>query len=358
MQERFETFTVLINRISRNIRKIKNQEMAEYNLRSAHVSCLYYLFVSNGATATELCERCEEDKATILEAAQKISSEINVARQKIDLNDKLAKLKNIYKLYQAETTANVARISPRELVNFLLKHQNDNKLKGALTSDTIKQLGLAQYIMNNQSTKYSADSLAQDFNLDQEKVKLAYALYNYRYENKNLELSLKTLINFIDEKVLPNPNYANRLSENEQTQLHTIATLMRAAANGNTYNCEALYRAILPLASNLDKNQLFLAYLYHGSLYDYDENWTLTVEKFINFLQKCGSFPLRFQEKAAFAPHGWGDMTEKRCPAAKPAGHLDRGRVKQARPSYSSFCRGEGQRPHAGHRHRRTRADR
>ncbi len=65
MQERFETFTVLINRISRNIRKIKNQEMSEYNLRSAHVSCLYYLYTNKGATATDLCERCEEDKATI-----------------------------------------------------------------------------------------------------------------------------------------------------------------------------------------------------------------------------------------------------------------------------------------------------
>ncbi len=68
MQERFETFTVLINRISRNIRKIKNQEMAEYNLRSAHVSCLYYLYTNNGLAATELCERCEEDKATISRA--------------------------------------------------------------------------------------------------------------------------------------------------------------------------------------------------------------------------------------------------------------------------------------------------
>ena len=239
----------------------------------------------------------DEDKATILETAQKISSEISAVRQEIDLNDKLAKLKNIYKLYQAETTANVARISPRELVNFLLNHQNDDKLKGALTSDTIKQLGLAQYIMNNQSTKYSAGSLAQAFNLDQEKVKLVYALYNYRYENKNLKLSLKTLIIFIDEKVLPNPNYANRLSKNEQTQLHTIATLMRAAANGNTYNYEALYRAILPLAGNLDKNQLFLAYLYHGSLYDYDENWTLTVEKFINFVSDKILPDSRFAER-------------------------------------------------------------
>lgn len=65
MTERFETFTVLINRISRNIRKIKNQEMAEYNLRSSHISCLYYLYTSGGLTATDLCERCAEDKATV-----------------------------------------------------------------------------------------------------------------------------------------------------------------------------------------------------------------------------------------------------------------------------------------------------
>ena len=70
MEARFETFTVLINRISRNIRKIKNQEMAEYNLRSAHVSCLYYIYMSPGLTSTELCERCEEDKATISRAAE------------------------------------------------------------------------------------------------------------------------------------------------------------------------------------------------------------------------------------------------------------------------------------------------
>lgn len=68
MKERFETFTVLINRISRNIRRIKNQEMEEYGLRSAHISCLYYLYSMESLTATDLCERCEEDKATISRA--------------------------------------------------------------------------------------------------------------------------------------------------------------------------------------------------------------------------------------------------------------------------------------------------
>ena len=68
MKERFEVFTVLINKISRNIKKIKNQEMVEYGLRSIHVSCLYYLYSADFLTATELCERCEEDKATISRA--------------------------------------------------------------------------------------------------------------------------------------------------------------------------------------------------------------------------------------------------------------------------------------------------
>ncbi len=65
MDERFETFTVLVNRINRNIRKIKNEEMANYELRSPHISCLYYLYTSEELTAKDLCERCEEDKATI-----------------------------------------------------------------------------------------------------------------------------------------------------------------------------------------------------------------------------------------------------------------------------------------------------
>ena len=70
MKERFQTFTVLIAKISRNIKKIKNQEMAEYGLRSVHVTCLYYLAMAESLTATELCELCEEDKATISRALE------------------------------------------------------------------------------------------------------------------------------------------------------------------------------------------------------------------------------------------------------------------------------------------------
>ncbi len=66
MEQRFETFTVLVAKLSRLIRKIKGEEVAEYNLKSVHVSCLYAMYRQNrNLTATELCEACDEDKGAI-----------------------------------------------------------------------------------------------------------------------------------------------------------------------------------------------------------------------------------------------------------------------------------------------------
>ena len=65
MDARFELFTGLIAKASRYIHKIKSAEVAEYNLKSSHVSCLYYLYKLNRLTAKELCDLCEEDKANI-----------------------------------------------------------------------------------------------------------------------------------------------------------------------------------------------------------------------------------------------------------------------------------------------------
>jgi DNA-binding MarR family transcriptional regulator len=61
---------VLINAISRSIHKLKAMEMAEFDLRSSHVSCLYYLYKMKSLTAKELCDICAEDKANISRAVK------------------------------------------------------------------------------------------------------------------------------------------------------------------------------------------------------------------------------------------------------------------------------------------------
>ena len=75
MKERFKLFTVLMTKTRRSIQKIKTEEMAEYNLKSPHVSCLYYLHIYGNMTATELCEICDEDKAAISRSIVQLENE-------------------------------------------------------------------------------------------------------------------------------------------------------------------------------------------------------------------------------------------------------------------------------------------
>ena len=75
MEARFEMFTILIAKASRCIYRIKSEEMAEYNLKSSHVSCLYYLYRMYSLTAKELCDLCREDKANISRAIKYLENE-------------------------------------------------------------------------------------------------------------------------------------------------------------------------------------------------------------------------------------------------------------------------------------------
>ncbi len=74
--DRYSKFTILINRISRSIHRIKDDVMSKFGLKSAHVSCLYYLYKEGKPlTARELCDACEEDKAAVSRAIDLLNKE-------------------------------------------------------------------------------------------------------------------------------------------------------------------------------------------------------------------------------------------------------------------------------------------
>ena len=63
MEQRYETFHLLIVNISRCVQKIKNEEMSALGLKGRHVQCLFALSqLEGGASVTSLCELCGEDK--------------------------------------------------------------------------------------------------------------------------------------------------------------------------------------------------------------------------------------------------------------------------------------------------------
>ena len=75
MQEHFKVFTTLIASINRDIRHVKSQIMEKHNLKCPHVSTLYYLYVENGLTLKELCEKCNEDKGAISRSVKSLEEE-------------------------------------------------------------------------------------------------------------------------------------------------------------------------------------------------------------------------------------------------------------------------------------------
>lgn len=72
MLERFEHFTTLTSRIRRSIRKIKTEEMAEFDLKTPHLFSLYLLYKNGSLTPKELSELCKEDKGSISRSIEQL----------------------------------------------------------------------------------------------------------------------------------------------------------------------------------------------------------------------------------------------------------------------------------------------
>lgn len=74
--DRFNKFTTQVNRIVRNIHRIKCEETGKLGLKGTHVSCLYYLYKAEAPlTARELCSVCGEDKAAISRAVDYLGNQ-------------------------------------------------------------------------------------------------------------------------------------------------------------------------------------------------------------------------------------------------------------------------------------------
>jgi DNA-binding MarR family transcriptional regulator len=80
---RFSRFSMYIERISKNIKRIKDSVMEEFGLRSAHVMCLFYLRASeNGLTVTELAKACGVNKAFVSRVTSELLEKNYISREK------------------------------------------------------------------------------------------------------------------------------------------------------------------------------------------------------------------------------------------------------------------------------------
>ncbi len=200
------------------------------------------------------------------------------------LNLDEATVKNVYIMYTFQ--AKEVKMQPLTFVNFILKHQTDDVLKGKLDKETIANLETVQKIMENtlKDTKYSYKNIAKLLNIDENKMKLLFSLYQTSYKKKKISLSYREFVTFLIKDVMTNKDYQNQLTEDKKEKIKVIDEIMTSSLQNKKYLKDDLYRLTSKLSDNLDKDLIDLIYIYYGSEKEYDNASALTIEEFINFV--------------------------------------------------------------------------
>ena len=196
------------------------------------------------------------------------------------------KTKSIYTLY-ISTKSNLS-LTPQEFVEFILSHKNDKLLTNSISNNTIKDLNLLQTVMQGviNNKKYNSNELSSLLGINNEDTKLLYGLYSSKYINTNSTISLKNFISFLLNDVIINEEYASNFDEDQILKLKTVDSIMKAAINNTKYTVDEIFAIISNLSSDVEKNTVEVLYTYYGSDKQYNNEWEMTVEEFVNYLNQ------------------------------------------------------------------------
>ncbi len=178
------------------------------------------------------------------------------------------------------------KLSPYELVSFILNNKDNPLLSSSIDEFTFNKLNILKTVMDAvlNNTSYSYKELSSLFEMDYNSVSLLYSLYDINYVNKNYTISLNNFVKYILSDVITNPEYKNSFDEESINKLQTVNEIMDATINNTKYLSNDLYNILSNLDNNLNKNLVDLVYIYYGSVNNYDNSYEMTLEKFIYYL--------------------------------------------------------------------------
>lgn len=194
--------------------------------------------------------------------------------------------KNIYILYSSEKVT--LKLTPKEFVDFILNHKTESTLSDKLDKDTLNNLTLIQKVMSGalEGQKYNSAELSKLLGINENDTKLLYGLYNSKYINTNQTISLKEFISFLTDDVIKNQEYSENFDNDSKMKINTVNSVIKASENNVKYSKDEIFAILSKLTDDLDKNTVDLLYIYYGSSKDYNDNWTITIEHFVNYLNE------------------------------------------------------------------------
>lgn len=262
-----------------------------YNGKSTSVSPYEFIkFIVENSTNQQISSNINAETLNKLKTAYKImnSSNSNTSYTYGEIADFIgidnAMAKKLYALYVSEHGG--FKLSPVKFTEFILQNKNDSTLKNNIDSSTINSLKLVYEIMNSVLTgkKYSYTEISNMLNLNKDDVKLLYSLYSAKYINGNMQISLKEFVNFTLDNVVTNEKYSSKFDNDKITKLNAINGIMNAVVNQTKYNPEEIFGILSKLTDSINQDTIDILYIYYGSENYFNEDWVITIEQFINYV--------------------------------------------------------------------------
>ena len=191
--------------------------------------------------------------------------------------------KNIYSLY--DYTFNTTLLTPYEFSYLILNNKDNPLFKDKLNNNSLEQLRLVLNVMNSglNEKEFGSLSLSKMLGIDNGALSLVYSLYDFKNDHNN-EISLIDFTDFVLNNVINDNKYKDQFSDDDIDNLNTIYTIMSSSLKDYEYDSYSLYKTLSKLSSDLSFNLVDIIYIYYGSVNEYNSNWKMTVEEFINYL--------------------------------------------------------------------------
>jgi len=192
--------------------------------------------------------------------------------------------KKIYGLYDGLNKE--IKISPYNLVNFILNNQTNPLLSGKISKDKLTLLKTLSTVMDSvlNNKKYSSSELSKMFSIDKNKLDIIYSLYNYKTNKTGAKISLNKLILFIKNDVITSDEYKDNFTSDKKEKITSISNIINASINGEKLTSKELYNNLSKLSDSLDKSLVDLVYILFETKYNYNDEWKITIEDLVSYL--------------------------------------------------------------------------
>lgn len=171
-------------------------------------------------------------------------------------------------------------MTPVNFVSFVLQNKEGIGLDKKAQEKLELLSKVCTSVLNN--TSYSSKELSRLFGMDEETIRLLYALYSSK--SKEVKVSLSNMVDFLLTDVVSHKTYSSFINKEAKSKLMSVKEIMNDSLKEKRFTSRVLTKNLSSLSEDLDSNTVSLVYTYYGSKKDYDSTWKMNVYSFVSFL--------------------------------------------------------------------------